>query len=231
MEYFSKSKETNEPPHKKFLAERIHQELQKIPKKVSNECDIVKKDVNCAKCSEKEKEINELREKLNISERKNKELNKDNKQLKHMLSQSNRINLNKDLKIEQLQKKPETNSVKLDNKLVFSGFTRIFNEMELASFRSIPASSSRDSSFILLALRTLYKEDLSVLNSRTGSNASQGKQPITPTKRQIIQDLFFERLETLGLEAIECNSRKSKLGEHTANSIVNVRKSLKRHSL
>lgn len=107
----------------------------------------------------------------------------------------------------------------------------IFNEMELASFRSIPASSSRDSSFVLLALRTIYRENLSVLNSRTGSTVYQGKQPITPEKKRIIQDLFFERLESLGLETIECNLRKRKLNDYTAAGIANIKKSLKRHSL
>lgn len=233
--YFPNAKQKNQPPQKKFLAERIHQEAEKIQKKDSNECDNVKKCVNCEKCSEKEREINELQEKLKISEKKNSELFKDNKQLKHMLTQSNRVNLNKDIKIEQLQKQiakePEIISVKFNDKLTFSRFANIFNEQELASFRSIPASSSRDSSFILLALRTLYKDDLSILYSRTTSNALQDKQPITPQKKQIIQEIFYERLETLKLDIIECNLRKSKLNEHTATGINNARKLLNRHSL
>lgn len=275
--FFSSLKPTNEPPQKKFLVERIQQEVnilqknkkvKKLPKvtkvknvqsiqklnsvqeKDLNQCDGDKNSVNCEKCSQKEKEIIELKNKLKISEenlkisgeslkiseKKIHELLKDNKYLKHVLSQSNRVNLNKDIKIEilekEFEKKTENNSAKFDNKFVFSSFSNIFNDQELASLRSIPASSSRDSSFILFALRALYKGDLSVLNSRTVSNALPDKQPITPQKKQIIKNIFYERLETLKLDTIECNLRKSKLNELTATGIKNIRKSLKnRHSL
>lgn len=192
--FFSSTKNTNQPPQKKFLTERINQEVEKIHEKDSNKCDDVEECVNCEKCSKKEIEINELREKLKISENKNSVLLKDNKQLKKLLTQSNKVNFNKDLKIEQLQKestdKPENNSIKFD-KIVFGRFANIFNEQELANFRSIPGSSSRDSSFILFALRCLYKEDLSELNSRTASSALQDKQPITPQKKKLFKKYFM----------------------------------------
>lgn len=136
--------------------------MEQLKEKSSN-CEEVKECKNCKNCAKKEVEIKELRERLKISENKNKELNKDNKQMKYMLTQSNRLNVSKDIKIEQLEKqfsaKPQINPVQF-NELVFSRFGNIFSEQELASLRSIPALSSRDSSFILLTVRTLYKEDL-----------------------------------------------------------------------
>lgn len=144
----------------------------------------------------------------------NKELIKDNKNLKHVLAHSNRVNLNKDLEIEQLEKefneKCDNNSVKLTDEIVFSRFANTFNQEELSSLRSIPSSSSRDSSFILQALRILYKEDLSVLHTRTASSILADKKPITPQKKEIIQAIFYERLDTLKLDITECKLRKSK---------------------
>lgn len=183
---------------------------------------------------EKEKENDELKEILKKLEKENKKLVKDNTHLKHVLSHSNRINLQKDLKIEELEKeskeKREPVSVKLSDKTVFSRFADTFDQGELSSLRSIPSSSSKDSTFVLQTIRYLYKKDLSVLNSRTCSSLVGNKTPISPQKKDIIQEIFHERLNILKLDNIECNSRKNKLNELTMNGIANVRKSFKRQS-
>lgn len=188
----------------------------------------------CLNCSENKVKTHDLEAKIKSLEIKNSELLKDNKQLKHMLSHANRINLNKDILISQLSKsngKKTGDNSEVNEKIAFVNFQHIFNSPELLTLRSIPSNSSRDSSFILQALRILYKENNSILNSRTLSSVCPGKQPISPQKKEILQEIYYERLELLGLDAIELNLRRSKLNTYISSSIVNIRKSLKRQSL
>lgn len=230
LDYFSKTKKSSEPPIKKFLSDRIAEETGQI---VTHKAKCAT--TNCESCLKKDKEIDELKQNIKKLETENKKLVKDNTHLKHVLTHSNRINLQKDLKIEELEKESKEQSgpvlVELSDKTVFSQFADIFSQEELSALRSIPSSSSKDSTFVLQTIRYLYKENLSVLSSRTSSSSRENKKPISPEKKNIIQQIFHERLNILKLDIIECNSRKNRLNELTATGINNVRKSFKRQSL
>lgn len=154
---------------------------------------------------------------------------KDNKSLKHMFSKCTKVNLKEDLEIKQLAKKEEEH--KVHNPLIFNNFENIFEASELTTLRSIPFSSSRDSSFILQVLRFLYKDDLSILNSRTASTKVANKDPISPEKKTILVGLYNERLSSLKLTDLDLDSRNAKLNEFVMTGINNIRKSLKRQSL
>lgn len=227
LSYFPIQKRPNEISSKNFLNKRLKQEN-------SENGQISYEHSDCENCSQKDIEINDLKKKISDLEKQNVELRNDNKQLKYMYNKSNAVNLDKDIKIDLLVKekaqKDGKNEATIDNNVLFKNFEHSFNERELAQLRSIPNVKSRDSSFILQVLRFIYKNDLSILNLRTASSNVTNKKPITPQKKNIIENIFWERLDSLKLNVIECDLRKAKLNEFIINGISNIRKSLKRDS-
>lgn len=92
------------------------------------------------------------------------------------------MNLEKDLKIEQLTTKQRENNPK--NISLFDNYQHIFSSAELTTLRSIPFTTAKDSTFILQTLRLLYKDNLSALNNRTASCKTKDKNPISPKKKK-----------------------------------------------
>lgn len=173
----------------------------------------------------KDNEIKELKNKIKNYEKVNSELLHDNKSLKHIINKCTKVNLEKDLKIEQLTTNQRENSA--NNITIYNSYQHIFSTSELTTLRSVPFTSSKDSTFILQILRLLYKDDLHALNSRTASSKTPDKNPISPEKKDIINGLYNERLSCLKLNAFDFDKRKSKLNELTMTGIHNIRKSLK----
>lgn len=230
LNFFATRKRIQDLPADDFLAKRLREE-----KESSENCTNNNQQQNCNKqnycvdCKEKDIEIRELNKTLKDYEKINNELLKDNKSLKHLVSKCTKVNLLKDLKIEQLAKQQEESSV--HDPLIFNSYQHIFDSSELTTLRSIPFVSSRDSSFILQVLRLLYKNDLSALNSRTASSKAGDKNPISPEKKAVMSGLYLERLNCLKLSDSDLKTRKSKLNEYTMTGIFNIRKSLKRQSV
>lgn len=212
--FFSKVKrpiEENSPTN--LLAKRLRQEIEAVntletetPKKIEVEPDHLE-------CLKKIKELETIIQNLTTKNRdleaQNNVLQKDCKQLKKLFNESNKMNLQKDMKI---------NSILIDKKTgpaaeqsMFKSFQNILTETELKELRSISISTSSDSKFITSCLRMLYKQDHSVLASRTAEFTTNDKKPITPSKKETIEKIFKERL--LYAPSEEYSARLKKLNE------------------
>lgn len=133
--------------------------------------------------------------------------------VKKMLRTALQINLQKDLKLQHMESKLTVNGIKIDlNDFVagdFNRFIKIFTEKELASLRGLPISQSSDSSFLRLILNYLYKDDLAILAKKTVIGRNADTDAISPNKLVIMQTIFDERIDGLGLDE-EANEKRKK---------------------
>lgn len=94
------------------------------------------------------------------------------------------MNLKKDVHIQKLEKKME--------ELRFNSFRNYLSDAAISELRTIDDLERKDSAFILAALKDLYRDNLTKLKEKTYSG--RRKEPITPTKVNILRNLFTERL-------------------------------------
>lgn len=123
------------------------------------------------------------------------------------------LNLKKDIEINQLKKDSQS----------FQTFSGIFSDTTIDSFKSIINSKSKDSFFILTAIKDLYRSDLEKLKKRTYSgrvNTKNSKEPISPEKKKILTDVFQVRVK----REPDGESRMKNLGKHIKVSIENINK-------
>lgn len=140
-------------------------------------------------------------------------------------------NLNKDLLLQQMQKKLERNGIEHDPKDFIRGdfdrFQKIFNDLQLSNLRSLDSQQSTDSQFLRLTMKYLYKEDLSPLLRKTATGYSQ-TEPITPSKMVILKSIFEERIDGLiGIDDFDKSIRKKRFSTILAKVINNIREHLK----
>lgn len=105
---------------------------------------------------------------------------------------------------------------------LYIDFKDDFDENELAKLRSIDGSKKSDSTFIRYCLQYMYKNEMSRLKtiSVTGRNRTgQQKIPMSPTKSNILNKIFNERLSAQGLVDSEEIQRKSRLNIHIGHAI------------
>lgn len=126
-------------------------------------------------------------------------------------------NLQKDINIRRLKK--ELSSSK------YSGFKDIFSDSCLDSLRSIGDSQREDCTFIGLALRDLYRENIDDLKLKTLSGRSKDsekiKTEISPKKIETLERLFCERISNLPSAEVD-DIRKKNLRKHIRNAIDSV---------
>lgn len=132
---------------------------------------------------------------------------------KKMLRTALQINLQKDLKLQHMENKLTVEGINIDfNDFVagdFNRFIKIFTEKELASLRGLPISQSSDSSFLRLILNYLYKDDLAIIAQKTVIGRNAANDAISPKKLVIMQRIFEERIDGLGLDE-EANEKRKK---------------------
>lgn len=108
---------------------------------------------------------------------------------------------------------------------VFKRFEDSFPESGLAQLRSVDGNWKYDSTFILIALRLLYKNDLTRLKiiSITGRSRNKTEKiAMSPQKVQTLNDIFKERLDALNLGEDETTKRSKRLNYHINSAIHNV---------
>lgn len=169
------------------------------------------------------KKIEQLQNELKELKKTNVELLSDNKRLKKLFDQSTKINLHKDLKINNIVSDTQ-NSLISHGKSTFSLFESTFLLTELQALRSISINRTGDSTFVLTSMRFLYKDNLNLLKSRTSTKPTETKQPITPSKKDIVTKIFRERLLVLGLCPSDFNTRFAKLNDHIKTALKNLSK-------
>lgn len=116
-----------------------------------------------------------------------------------------------------------------DTKSSFANFENDFNLEQLASLRAIGPTIRDDSSFISLAIKSLYTDKLSFLQSKslTGRTKNEAqKSAITPAKVNILQGLFTERIEGLVQDFQENNKRKKRLNKLIRDALYNIVQSI-----
>lgn len=107
----------------------------------------------------------------------------------------------------------------------FNEFSNVFTENELAELRSIGPSTRHDSTFVTASVKYLYKEDLSVLKSKslTGrSTKRQTKQAVTPKKVSILKAIFSERIHSITNDKNERLNREKSLRTYIKDAINNI---------
>lgn len=110
----------------------------------------------------------------------------------------------------------------------------VFTEDEKSAIMFLGKEKSLDSTFVLKCVRFLYKNDLNVLRARTVVKSRDGKQPMTPKKRNIISSAFGCRMEKYKdqMSDVELNLRwnDKAIVDHIQNGIQNTVKYLNKAS-
>lgn len=154
-------------------------------------------------------------------------------QLKHAklaLKKSASISLEKDMMIQELQQKLKK-TTKEPVKSIFQGFDSKFTGDELIQIRSVQRGANNDSTFVLKIAKALYKNEFVKLEKKsvTGRSTNSDKAPVTPLKRDIIENMLKERIsdEKDG----NLNERLKKVNAHIKTAITNIIKAEKRKSI
>lgn len=199
--HVEKAKVNNENVRKKFYDDRASK------KNHSRKCNLHE----CIKTK------NSLTEKL-------KEMKEKKKQLQTAIDICIGVLKKKDERIKILKSATMKLSER-DTELIFTKFKNKFNDNELATLRSIDSKISSDSSFILTCIRYLYKNDMNRLNniSVTGRSRIKNNQKVqmSPEKREIIAEIYKERLGSLNINENENIQRQKQVNEHIKRAIFN----------
>lgn len=141
------------------------------------------------------------------------------------LKRAGTTNLEKDLRIQVLEKKIERleKSKKCIRPEVYKKFEDEFTADDLKNFRSVKSGANNDSSFILQVLRSLYKSHLGLLATKsvTGRSrrlASGEKDILTPEKKALIEKLLQERI-IIEEDTDNHQARLKKFNVHLNNAI------------
>ena len=84
---------------------------------------------------------------------------------------------------------------------MFERYKTVFGQKIIVQLRALDSSKKRDSSFILLCMKTLFGnvEQLKYVTACGHKNRSgqQQKSNLPPEKRKILDDIFIERLRSI----------------------------------
>lgn len=190
-----------------------------------------------------EKEKNEVllavKKELAAEKEKNQVLLADLRMSMALIKDASAINLNKDIKIENLTKQLKRTSIeskpllKFDAKTsvdqtLFSEFDDVFSKEQLKKLRSISSGKKKDSTFVLACMRYLYP-DTNILKDRSVTGRSfkkEKKREMTPTKVKIIRRILNERLNSeKDLDESESFQRLDRAKKLMKDAIMKLKKS------
>lgn len=222
--YFSKAKRSREEtPAANFFAKRLRRECEILSNSQVEKDDehfehLSEDHSECVKkIKQLQKQVEDLSTKNRDLEIRNNTLQKDCKHLKKLFDESNKINLQKDIRINSILNEKSNSE---ESQSMFNNFKIYFTDNELRDLRSIQIRSPGDSTFIINCLRMLYKQNLQMLAYRTAEISLENKQPITPSKKKIISNIYKERL--LYVPSSEFQWRLKKLNAHIKSGIRNI---------
>lgn len=122
-------------------------------------------------------------------------------------------NLKKDLILEELETQLK--------KSQYAEFSDILSDDTIATLRSINDSYNKDSTFILTAMKHLYRNEMPRLKSITFSGrVGSNKVQMSPKKKQTLKELFTERVKNLA----DPVDRMKNFGKHVKDAIYNINK-------
>lgn len=177
-------------------------------------------------------EIKRLKEELAHEKQKREKSEHDLKRAKQMLIEASRINLQKDVKICELNNTKNALNVTHSNNVSsvensqneFEEFSSNFTRDELKKLRSVNSGSGADYKFIRIILTSLYKDEKTLLQrTPTGKKYNNIiKKAITPPKKELINLMLRKRIEIEG--AAEFDQRLSRLDYLIGQVIQNFKK-------
>lgn len=198
-----------------FYAENLPQKSQ--PKKIATG----KKDNQDFKQLQQENiKLKAENEKLNAEivclRKQNAKKEKDLKNLLKIHKETCRMYVNSEMKF-----KIQTKKVNVQNEeVLYETFKIVFGENILKQLRKIQGEKNRDSSFILICIRALFKDiDLKSINAK---GIRRGKSALPSEKREIIERIFSERLASIKLTDGEQIERYMALNRHINVAIANI---------
>lgn len=168
-------------------------------------------------------EIKQLKEKIEKLSAENAQLKQENTKYKNDFAglmkvhkEMCRMYVNKDLKIKLMEKKGKSQAG-----VLFDSFKDDLGENVLKTLRRLHGSKRSDSTFILQCIRKLYATDDITSVSACGSDQNTR---IPSEKREILEQIFVERLSSENLTDVETSERFLRLNRHINVAISNMRK-------
>lgn len=185
--------------------------------------------LNENKCS-CEKQKNSL--KMKIKEIKAKVIEYEN-----MVKTARLVIAEKDEEIDRLQKDvclgialAETviTTVSVQSPIEFKSFSAHFDPDQLKHLRAINSDQRSDSTFILNVIKFLYDGRLESIGTKTVCgrimNADKAKIMMTPQTKLIVERIYRERLNLLGITELEQNVRRNKINKLIKDAFTNITK-------
>lgn len=212
---------TNDGSVNDFYATNLPQRRQIVSPKIEQA-------INQETAQEKELKRENERLKLELQElqSKNQQLIKENTKYKNDLVQMRKLYntafrtyVKKDMQIKLLEKKVVSTG------LIFDAHKNELGEKVLKKLRMLGGDRKSDSTFVLKCVRRLYESNHDKLKKKS-ITGSADTETITPEKKQIIEQLFFERLSNERIEEDELQQRLSRLNNLLNSAIHNIQRSV-----
>lgn len=120
----------------------------------------------------------------------------------------------------------------LTNQLIenrFDEFCDMFSIETVKLLRKIGPKPENDSSFVLTAVRGLYRNNLATLKNKSYSGISKNKtkEPLTPEKVTCLRSIYEKRIEYVENETnmYDVTERKTKFSKHVKTALESINKS------
>lgn len=129
-------------------------------------------------------------------------------------------NLKKDLVLDSLIQKAKEHR--------FSGFSEFFPSNTLIELNLIGPSEKDDSSFVSTTIRSLYSDNLALLETKTlsGKSKENNKEAMSPAKVVILKNIYDKRMEYLETDCLLTNKkRKKNFSKHVKTALESINKS------
>lgn len=158
-------------------------------------------------------ENTQLKMLLNNMKAENENLNSELASLKNLYDTACKNYIHKDFAAELVKKKC------VPAKLSFSDHKENLGEMTITQLRKIKGDKRSDSTFILTCVKKLFENNSLKYVTACGRNMSA---IMLPEKRQIINDLFVERLAREQIRNEELNERHKRMNTLINSAINNI---------
>lgn len=111
----------------------------------------------------------------------------------------------------------------------FESFSVHFKPEQLECLRLINSDERGDSTFVLNAIKFLYDGRLHTLETKTACGRKikddKAKTMMTPQTKLIVERIYTERLDLLGIGALQHNVRRKKINKLIKDAFINIKKS------
>lgn len=158
---------------------------------------------------------------------------------KAVITEKNVYIENFDIKLHSTESRtnePETAKMEIykNDQLMYEDYKGTFDSAILSRLRSLGIKKPDDSTFVSVAVRSLYDGKLDLLKNKslTGrSTKGEKREPITPDKLETLKKLFDERINSVTSDLKIRNERKKNLNTCIKNAIRNINDSVGKESV